>query len=391
MTIVLTGGGSGGHITPLLAVAHELKKQNSSISIVYIGQRGDSLADVPAGDKNIDEVELVSAGKFRRYHGESFLQHLLDMPTILKNIRDAFKVVCGIWQSFWLLKRLRPGVVFVKGGFVGVPVGLAAAMLRIPFVTHDSDAVPGLANRIIARWATKHAVALPKEVYNYPARKTVTVGVPISHHYRPFNTEEQLDARRTIGLSGYKKVLLITGGGLGATNLNKAAVDCAQELLNRYKDLAIAIVAGRGKDSSVRQQLKSQLSAKDQKRVIVKDFVTNLYLYSGAADVVVARAGGNSLAELAAQNKACVIIPNPVLAGGHQLKNAKVLADRKAVRLVREDILKEDSHAIMPALTELLDYPAKAVALGKKLGQLAHVDAATRLAMLLLDMAQKDK
>lgn len=196
-----------------MAVAHELKKQNPSVNIVYIGQKGDSLADIPAGDKNIDKVELVPAGKFRRYHGESFLQHLLDLPTIFKNIRDAFKVICGIWRSFWLLKRLRPSVVFVKGGFVGVPVGLAAAMLRIPYVTHDSDAVPGLANRIIARWATTHAVALPKEVYNYPTSKTVTVGVPIAHHYRPLDVKEQQAMRQSIGLADFKKVLLVTGGG----------------------------------------------------------------------------------------------------------------------------------------------------------------------------------
>lgn len=359
--------------------------------MVYIGQKNDSLADIPAEDKNIDKVELVQAGKFRRYHGESFLQHLLDLPTIFKNIRDIFKVIAGTWQSFWLLKRLRPSVVFIKGGFVGVPVGLSAAMLRIPYVTHDSDALPGLANRIIARWAAKHAVALPKEVYSYPSDKTITLGVPISHNYRPLNDKQQSEARKRLGLEDYDKVLLVTGGGLGAASVNQAAIDCTPELLGRYRDMAIIFITGRGKDAQVRRQIKSELSDKDQKRVIIKDFVNNLYIYSGAADVVVTRAGGNSMAELAAQNKACVVVPNPVLAGGHQLKNAKVLADRKVVRLVREDVLKEDSLALMPALTELFDHPAQAKTLGKKLGRLAHTDASSQLAMLLLDMAQKDK
>src|SRR6266542_6902052 len=125
MKIALTGGGSGGHITPLLAVAHELKNQDPQIAITYIGQKGDGLADIPAQDPNIDTVKLVHAGKFRRYHGEGWRQ-LLDIPTMLKNIRDAVLVLAGIWESFWLLKTLRPDVVFVKGGFVGVPVGLAA-------------------------------------------------------------------------------------------------------------------------------------------------------------------------------------------------------------------------------------------------------------------------
>lgn len=357
--------------------------------MVYIGQKGDSLADIPAGDKNIDAVKLIQAGKFRRYHGESFLQHLLDVTTIFKNIRDGFKVLIGIGQSFKVLKQLRPDVIFIKGGFVGVPVGLAAAILKIPYVTHDSDALPGLANRIVARWAAKHAVALPKEVYNYPPSKTVSVGVPISHHYLPLDNAQQAKARKQIGLDAYSKVLLVTGGGLGAASVNQAAIDCTPDLLGRYgQDLAIIFITGRGKDTAVRKQLKSELSSKQQKQIVIKDFVTNLYLYSGAADVVIARAGGNSIAELAAQHKACIIVPNPVLAGGHQVENAKVLADRKAVRLVREDALKEDSLALMPALTELLDSPAKAKILGRKLGQLAHSDAANRLAMLLLDIAQ---
>jgi UDP-N-acetylglucosamine--N-acetylmuramyl-(pentapeptide) pyrophosphoryl-undecaprenol N-acetylglucosamine transferase len=181
MTIVVTGAGSGGHITPVLAVAHELKKQQEDIRIVYIGQKGDSLADVPAADQNIDEVFLIQAGKLRRYHGEGWRQ-LLDLPTMWKNIRDAGRVVVGLFQSFNLLRKIRPEVIFIKGGFVGVPVGLAAAVLRIPYITHDSDALPGLANRIIAPWAKKHAVGLPKEVYSYPPDKTITVGVPLAHH-----------------------------------------------------------------------------------------------------------------------------------------------------------------------------------------------------------------
>jgi len=134
MTIVVTGGGSGGHITPLLAVAHELKQSRPEVRIVYVGQRGDRLGDIPAQDKNIDASYMVRAGKFRRYHGEG-LKQLLDIPTMLKNIRDAFYVLIGIWQCFWLLGKLGPDAVFIKGGFVGVPVGIAAALRRIPRTT----------------------------------------------------------------------------------------------------------------------------------------------------------------------------------------------------------------------------------------------------------------
>jgi UDP-N-acetylglucosamine--N-acetylmuramyl-(pentapeptide) pyrophosphoryl-undecaprenol N-acetylglucosamine transferase len=385
MTIVVTGGGSGGHITPLLAVAHELKKQRKDVRIVYIGQRGDSLSDIPAQDKSIDEVILVRAGKLRRYHGEG-LRQLLDVKTMAKNIRDAVYVLVGLVQSFRVLRKLRPDVIFVKGGFVGVPVGLAAAALRIPYITHDSDALPGLANRIIAPWAKLHTVALPKEIYTYPPDKTMTVGVPLAHHYKPFSKAEVRAAREHLGIDPAGKMVLVTGGGLGAQRLNHAVAVCVRELLDRYRDLTIVQLAGRANEADLRQRYQKELPAAYQRRVIVKGFITNLHVYSGAADVVVTRAGATSMAEFAAQKKACIVVPNPLLTGGHQIKNAKVLADRNAVRLVGEDKLRIDDHALMSPLIELLDSPERARQLGEKLAELASGDAAERLAVVLLEV-----
>ncbi len=382
----MTGGGSGGHITPLLVVARELKQLRPDVQIVYIGQKGDGLADIPAADQNIDEVRVVRAGKLRRYHGEGFKQ-LLDFHTMALNLRDIFYVAAGLWQSFWLLKRERPDVIFVKGGFVGVPVGLAAAVLRIPYITHDSDALPGLANRIIARWARKHAVALPVDIYNYPKEKTVMVGVPISHEYQPFTAAQVIAAREQIGVPVKGRLLLVTGGGLGAKRLNDAVAICLQELLDRYPDLSVVQLAGRKLETDLRQLYKSLLKPADLKRVHVKGFVTNLHLYSGAADVIITRAGATSIAEFAAQRKACIVVPNPMLTGGHQTKNAKVLQERAAIKLVTEDKLKKDDHALMPPLVELFDNPAKAAMIGKALSEFSEPDSAKRLAMLLLEEA----
>lgn len=344
------------------------------------------MADIPAQDPNIDTVRLVHAGKFRRYHGEG-LRQLLDIPTMLKNVRDAFLVLAGVWQCFFLLKKLRPDVIFIKGGFVGVPVGLTAAVLHIPYITHDSDALPGLANRIVAPWARLHAVALPKEIYNYPGEKTVTVGVPLSQHYRPYTASEMRVAKEQVTGRPNGKMLLVTGGGNGAKRINDAVADCAQELLDRYDDLIIVQIAGRSQEMPLRQQYRQKLSVAHQKRVIVKGYITNLYTYSGAADVIITRAGATSMAEYAAQEKACIVVPNPLLTGGHQLKNAQVLAERAAVKLLPEDRLRQDHHALMPPLVDLLDNPARAQKLGKTLGSLAEPHSAKRLAMLLLEQA----
>jgi len=344
------------------------------------------LSDIPAQDPSIDEVRLIRAGKLRRYHGEGWRQ-LLDIATMAKNLRDIAYTVIGLWQSFKLLREIKPEVIFVKGGFVGVPVGLAAAAQHIPYITHDSDALPGLANRIIAPWARMHAVALPKEVYSYPADKTETVGVPLAHHYKPFSQQEIREARKQIGVAADCKLVLVTGGGLGAHRLNQAVAVCLEELMERYPDLIVVQIAGRNHEAGLRQQYKKELSTSLQKRVIVKGFITNMHVYSGAADVVVTRAGATSMAELAAQKKACIVVPNPLLTGGHQLKNAEVLADRKACILVSEAKLKQDSRALMPALVTLLDDPERAQQLGERLGSLEARDSAKRLAVLLLEEA----
>lgn len=382
----MTGGGSGGHITPVLAVAHELKQLDPQTEIAYVSQTGDPLVDVAESDTHIDHVYNVRAGKFRRYHGEGWRQ-LLDVRTMFLNVRDALFVVIGLWQSFLLLGRVRPDIIFTRGSYVSVPVCLAAKLRHIPYITHDTDAIPGLANRIIAPWATLHAVALPKEAYAYPAHSTLMLGVPIARHFKVYGVQEVQALRRQLHLDEAGRILLVTGGGNGSRAINNAVADCMPDLLARYPDLWVVHVAGRLEEAVVRQQYKQELQPGDKHRVVVKGFVPNMYEYAGVADVVITRAGGTTIAELAAQAKACIVVPAAFLSGGHQLKNAKVLADRKAVKLVDEAYLREDHGALMPALTELFDTPAKAVALGKKLAALAQPDAARQLAMVLLDIA----
>ena len=222
---------------------------------------------------------------------------------------------------------------------------------------------------------------------NYPADKTVVVGVPLAHHYRPLSAKEVQGSRKQIGVPQTGRLLLVTGGGLGAQRLNHAVLAVTKELLDRYPDLAIIHQAGRANEAAIRQQYKNDLPEAYYQRITVKGFVTNLHLYSGAADVIITRAGATTMAEFAAQQKACIVVPNPLLTGGHQLKNAKVWADHHAVVLVTEEKIKQDDHALMPALVDLLDNPKKTAALGKRLGELGEPDSAKRLAMVLLEEA----
>ncbi|HSX07221.1 MAG TPA: glycosyltransferase [Candidatus Saccharimonadia bacterium] len=378
----MTGGGSGGHITPILAVAHELKQRNPKIEIIYVGQTGDKLADLPANSSDIDVVYSVSAGKLRRYADESALQRLLDVRTQLLNIRDAFRIVRGLWQSYWLLRRLRPDVIFSRGGFVSVPVTLGGHLSGIPYVTHDSDSVPSLANRLIARWAHTHAVALPVEMYPYPAAKTVQVGVPVSDKYQPITPALQKQYREALGLE-YKQVVLLTGGGHGAGALNEALVANAQYLLDTFPGLAIVHVAGRAHEIAVGAKYDALRLGAARRRVQVIGFTGELYLYSGAADVVVSRSGATTLAEFAAQGLACIVVPAAQL--GWDVKNAQALADRDAVVKLSGEQL-EQPERLGRTIGTLLGDESYRTALAHTFASYARPHAAAELADLLINI-----
>ena len=151
MKIVAAGGGSGGHVTPVLAVINELKKHDAELQVVFVTDKkfGSQAAEIMQKAAVPVRTKKIIAGKFRRFHRVSFVKQLLDIPTVLRNIRDFFYTLVGFLQSFWLLIRFKPDVVFTKGGFVCVPLGLVARLMNIPIVIHDSDAHPGLANRIL--------------------------------------------------------------------------------------------------------------------------------------------------------------------------------------------------------------------------------------------------
>lgn len=383
-TIVLTGAGSGGHITPILAVAAELKRREPKSRLIYIGQRGDKLGDLPAKDPHIDEVYTVRAGKFRRYHGEGVLQ-LLDIGTMLQNARDFFYTLIGMYQSWRLIGKLDPDVIFIKGGFVGVPIGLAAGWRDIPYVTHDSDALPGLANRIIARRATIHAVALPPEIYPYPVNKTVMTGIPLRADFVPMTVNLRQQYRADIGIPPKAKLLFVIGGGLGAQRVNTAVAEAVPHLLREFKDLYVVHGVGRANESAVRVDYKRDLTTAEQARVQVFGYLEDVYRYSGAADLIITRAGATNLAEFAVQGRACIVVPSPFLSGGHQLKNAQYLHDQQAAVVLDEVDVVADPNRLAKQVSVLLSHPEKRHNLEQHMAIFAKPKATQELATVILE------
>jgi UDP-N-acetylglucosamine--N-acetylmuramyl-(pentapeptide) pyrophosphoryl-undecaprenol N-acetylglucosamine transferase len=390
LTIVLTGGGSGGHVTPIIAIAAELKKINPEAKIIYIGQKGDKMAEIPAQDPNIDETYSIYAGKFRRFHGEG-LKQLLDIETFLKNARDFFYALIGIIQSWRLTKEIKPDVIFSRGGYVSVPVCLGAHLNQIPYITHDSDPIPSLANRLIARWAELHAVALPKDIYPYTQSKTVTTGIPVNVKFVKVNPELKKEYREEIGIPIKAKMLFVIGGGLGSQNVNKAVCEIVPHLLRQYQDLNVVHVAGANNENFVHADYGRSLSPQEQGRVKVFGYISDVYHYSGAADVVITRAGATNLAEFAIQGKACIVIPSAFLTGGHQMKNAEYLEDQNAVIVSNEIDLVDNANRLAKQVSDLLEDNKKQTELSSNLSEFARPDATRQIADIILDIANHEK
>lgn len=375
--IILTGGGTGGHITPLLAVAHEIKQIDPATHITYIGERNAKYGELIANNPDFDEVRTIFAGKFRRYHGESLATHLRDVKTLLLNSRDLFLFIIGTLQAIVLVKQVRPDHILLKGGFVGVPVGLAAAFWKRQFVTHDSDAVPGLANRLVARWARLHATGMPAEFYAYPKESIRYVGVLVGRDYQLVTTDMQADYKAKLHLPKDALVLLITGGSGGAMAINQAVRTIIDDLLKTFPDLHVIHQVGIGKGAVYDDYAHERLT--------VIELLKPMYVYTGASDVIVTRAGANTIAELGIQGKACVVVPNPLLTGGHQLKNAEVWEAKKAALVLRESDMVAEPTVLRDLIIDLLQNAHARSELGRNLREITVTDAAHKLALILLD------
>jgi UDP-N-acetylglucosamine--N-acetylmuramyl-(pentapeptide) pyrophosphoryl-undecaprenol N-acetylglucosamine transferase len=335
-----------------------------------------------------DGIYYISSGKFRRYNGESFWSHIIDVKTILLNFRDFFKVCAGTFQARRILKMLRPDAVFSKGGFVVVPVGVAAHWQKIPIVTHDSDTTPGLANRILSRWASINATGMPAKFYKYQPSKTRYVGIPVNPNIKIVTPSLQNEYKKRLGLPEESLILLIAGGGLGSRRINELVLSIASDLLTAEPRLHIIHITGQQHRSEVQEKYEARLSREQIERIDTLSFTPELYVYSGAADLIITRSGATILAEFALQAKACIVIPSPFLAAGHQLKNAHELNSLDAAKVVNENIAPANLFKI---INDLLQNDHRRMELAAKLSITAKPKAGEKIAKILLAVASHEE
>lgn len=376
------GGGSGGHVTPVVAVINQLVKSDGNASIRFWCDPGffDRANVIMKTAANKVKVEKISAGKFRRYNHLSFSKQLLMPSIVLPNISDSLKIVAGFFQSLGKLIAWRPDVIFLKGGFVCLPVGLAATILRIPFVIHDSDAHPGLTNRILARYATKIATGAPLSYYNYPRDKSNYTGIPVDGAFKRFTPKKQAEAKRRWGVSVERPLIVITGGGLGAKRINQIVYQSKKEL----EQIGTVILLS-GKDDY--PELSQKITESESFRIY--DFVSeDMAGLLGAADVVVARAGATSILELAALAKPTILIPNARLTGGHQLKNANVYKKEGAAVVLNEQELEANPHTLAQSIAKIINNKKHREQLSDKFHQFAKPQAAEEVAGMVVSIVK---
>ncbi|MDD6327423.1 MAG: undecaprenyldiphospho-muramoylpentapeptide beta-N-acetylglucosaminyltransferase [Lachnospiraceae bacterium] len=322
--IVLTGGGTAGHVTPNMALIPTLKARGYEIH--YIGSY-DGIEK-----KLIEEMGIpyhgISTGKLRRYFS-------------LENFTDPFRVIKGLSQAKKLMKELSPDVVFSKGGFVAVPVVLAASSKKIPCIIHESDMTPGLANKICIPKATKVCCNFPEAAENLPKDKAVVTGTPIREE---LFSGDSIKAMQFCGFTEVRPTLLVVGGSAGALRVNEAIWSCLNELV---KDFNIIHLCGKDKMNPDLNNVPNYVQFEYIKQEL-KDLLA-------LADVVVSRAGANAICELLALQKPSVLIPLSLAASrGDQILNAKSFEKSGYAKLLLEEDVTDKS--LLAAVHEVYEH-----------------------------------
>ncbi len=322
------------------------------------------------------DVRTITAGKFRRYMDIALWKQVIRPDIGGRNLVDMFRTAGGVAQSLRLLRKEKPDVVFAKGGYVSLPVGYAAHMLHIPLVIHDSDVRPGLTNRVLSRWAVKIATGTPVKNYRFNADRAQYTGVPIGAEFHVFTDDERRQAKQAYGIDENRPLIVVTGGGLGAKDINQAIVRAAPKLLER--GYTVYHVTGTGPYEQVRAD-----SIHDAHYHLVPFVYENLAKLYGAADVIVTRASATALQEIAAAARPLIVVPNSSL--GDQLENAKGYEEAGAVVLLRDEALQASPEALYDAIDELMQDVHKREKLAERLHAFAKLDAAAEVAQLIFD------
>lgn len=365
--ILFTGGGTGGHIFPIVAIVRELIKvyPDSELEIFYAGPK-DELGEITLKNEGV-KIKRIISGKIRRYFG---------IKPFFQNIIDLIKIFLGIIQSFFYLFFLNPDLIFSKGGYGSLPVVIAGAMLRIPIFLHESDVIPGRSNRIAAKFAAEIFASFPKtEVF--PKKKIIIVGNPIRKELLEGSYEK---GKEIFELQGGKPVVFIVGGSQGAQVINNVILNVLNKML---KDFEVIHQTGSKNFEGIKKEINIILP-KDLRLFyhpypfIKEDKLKHAYK---VADIIISRAGSGSIFEIAAVGKPSILIPLASAAQNHQVKNAYRFAELGACIVIEEENFTP--YFFLARLKQLFEEPEKIAKMKEAALKFARPRAAEIIAFYL--------
>lgn len=368
MRIVLTGGGTGGHLTPLIAIADKLKaKLGPEAKLLYIGS-GAEMERKIMSEEGIP-AKFVMSGKIRRYFS-------------FQNFVDLLRLPIGFVQSLWILLRFMPDAVFSKGGYVAVPIVLAAWVYRIPIMMHESDSTPGLANQFLSKFANRIAVAYPSAEEYFPKEKSALVGNPIRFQV---TDGDPLIFRKEIGFTESRKTILILGGSQGSQVINDAIVKILPQLLSHFQ-----IIHQTGEanfENVVREAAFLGIKAGHGGYYPIGFMNANKLRDSFAlSDLVISRAGATFITEIAANGKPAILIPLSNSANDHQRMNAYSLAKIGAALVLEETNLGE--HILIEKIEKILSDEQLRQTMTNEIKTFYHPNAAEVIANSVIEIVR---
>lgn len=354
MNIVIACGGTGGHLFPGIAVAQELKKRGHNVTLLISQKKVDAQATKNYGDLNFRTIEAIAMPKIPSIALFGFFMKLYKAIRFSKN----------------LLNETKADVVIGMGGFTSFPPVYAAHRKGIRTYVHDSNALPGKANRMTAKCCTNVLLGIEEAKHYFNPAKCIVTGTPVRQEM--VVRKNQQEARRELKLPADRHIVLVMGGSQGAKNLNSLVIRTAAECRELCDFL---IITGTSDFARV-----SELTT-DMPHVHVIEFCSAMATAYAAADVVISRSGASSLTELAHMGKAALLVPYPFAADDHQAHNARVFADHGAARMMRENTLSPED--ISAFLKEVLGDPSLLASMSESALRLDMPDAVSRIANVI--------
>lgn len=359
MKIILSGGGTGGHIYPALALAEVIRKHEPNTEFLYVGsERGVESNIVPATGMPFEKLTVQG---FKRSFS---LENIKTVSLFLKAVKEAKKII----------KDFDPDVVVGTGGYVSGAVVYAAQRLHIPTVIHEQNSVAGVTNKFLSRGATKIGVAFDAALSQFPKDKVFVVGNPRAQQVASIKSNFSW---QQIGLSDEKPSLLIFGGSQGAPPINLAVIDAMQEFNKR--NYQVVIVTGPKRYENVLDRLTTQPA--DNVRIL--PYIENMPEVLAKTSAIVSRAGATSIAEITALGIPSILVPSPYVTGDHQTKNAQSLVDAGAALMITEPALS--GKALLLAADSLLLNESVSKTMTEQAKNVGIRDAGDRLYALILD------